>query len=177
MKFINYINEAANRKNALGMYIGRFQGFTIGHKAVLDLMSKTHDKSVLFLVKGKKTSLDKDKNPFSFETQQFMVKKCLPANVKLEILEGSVVPALEEFMQTDTHDTYVLYSGPDRLAGYNEFKKYFKKQDKSLVVLNTEMMVPRQEHVSGTKFREALRSNDLDKFKTVAPKELWNSFV
>ena len=176
MKFLNYINEAKREDTAI--YVGRFQGLTLGHLAVIKNIAASHNNGYIIIMKGAKTSLDKKRNPFPLGVQQEMFSKVAGSKFKIMSLSGSFVDAFLKSVEEGKikGNNFVLYSGPDRLEPYNKLKRYFKEKGLKLTVVNTEQMVQRIEGVSGTKFREALVNNDYNSFKKIAPQPIWSMF-
>jgi nicotinamide mononucleotide adenylyltransferase len=174
--FLEMLHEA--RKDATGIYVGRFQGLTTGHAKVAKIMSRVHHKGYVLLVKGKKSSLDKERNPFPEKVQEQMISKVLGPGFKVIILHGSIVEEFKAAIEDGRIQgkEFVVYAGPDRVQDYRKLAKYFKQEGIGLSVVDAEQMVPRTEEISGTKFREALRNDDENAFHTVAPKELWSMF-
>lgn len=174
--FLEMLEEA--KRDAIGLYVGRFQGLTVGHAKVAKLMSQIHQRGYVLLVKGKKSSEDKQRNPFPEKVQTEMIKKVLGPGFKVVVLHGSMIDELKKAIESGEiqGQDFVLYAGPDRIQDYRRLAKYFKEAGYGFSVVDAEQMVPRTEAVSGTKFREALKNNDLGAFKTVAPKELWGMF-
>ena len=169
MKFRDYLIE--KKEDWTGLFIGRMQGLTIGHATLIKLMGKNHPKSYICLVKGKESSKDKKQNPFSAEIQKEMIDKVKPNNVEVKIVNVGFVP---DIINELPEDKFVLYSGPDRVAGYRNQIKYL--DNKKLKVLDTESILPRKEGISGTKLRNALKDDDKSAFEKIAPKEIHGMF-
>ncbi len=172
MRFKDYLAEET-KENISGIFIGRMQGFTVGHMKVIDIMAKTHPHSYVVLVKGEKSSTDTKRNPLPFAVQEKMIKKALPSNVDLTTAKTA---NLEDILPNLSGKTFAVYAGPDRLASYRTYAKYAIKQGYHVRIIDTGQMIPRDENVSGTKLREALKNNDFEAFKRVAPKEIWDMF-
>ena len=156
-----------------GIFIGRLQGITVGHTKVIDIMSKTHPYNYIVLVKGEKSSGDKQRNPFPFEVQEKMIKKILQNNVKLIVAKSA---NLEDVLPKLDGKNFTIYCGPDRLSDYRRYASYVSKQGYIVKVIDTEQMIPRDDSISGTKFRAALKANDFEAFKKIAPKEIHGMF-
>lgn len=172
MKFKEYITESS-KDDYSGIFIGRMQGLTTGHTKVIDIMARTHPRSYVVLVKGEKSSADKAHNPLTYEVQKKMIEKVLPANVELITAKTA---NLEDILPGIEGKDFAVYAGPDRLQAYRAYAKYVLKQGYNVKVIDTGQMIPRDDAVSGTKLRAALKNDDFEAFKKIAPKQIWDMF-
>jgi hypothetical protein len=154
----------------IGVFVGRLQGLTTGHLKVINIMSKSHLKSYVVVIRGTKSCTDAMVNPFPYEIQDRMIKRVLPSNV--ELIQINSLDDLERFKGKK----FTLYSGPDRYRGYQRYAKNVNTEGYKVKVVNTSCNVPRNDNISGTKFRQSLKDNNIDMFKTIAPEEIWDMF-
>ena len=172
MRLLQYIIESS-KEDHIGLFIGRMQGLTTGHTDVINLMSKTFSKSYVVLVKGEKSSSDKKRNPLPFEIQKKMIEKVLPSNVDLLVTKSA---NLEDLLPTIDGKSFVVYAGPDRVKDYRSYVKYATKLGYKVQIVDTGQMIPRDDSVSGTKLRQALKADDFEAFKKITPKEIWSIY-
>jgi len=165
--FKDYINES--KAKTVGIFSGRFQPCTKAHAEIIEKIGKENDSGIIFLVKGKKTSEDKEKNPFDTETQKKMLELVTPKNVKIEIIStGFFVDELNK-----SHDTkFVAYAGSDRVKAYKSFNKYIENDN----TLEIKEIKRTDEDISATKVREALKNNNKDEFKKLTPVKIHGMF-
>jgi cytidyltransferase-like protein len=128
------IEEAINLKDfkteketkPASIYNGRFQPFTLGHKSFIEQMKKDNPKNeiVIVLIKGGKSSLQLDKNPFSEKEQiNFILKSTKDLGIKrnnIIIAENSYILTIVEAVRKKGFEPDVMYAGPDRINGYNK---------------------------------------------------------
>lgn len=136
-------------------------------------MARTHPHSYVVLVKGEKSSLDKSRNPLPFEIQKKMLEKVLPENIKLKISRSANI---ENLLPELDGKNFAVYAGPDRVAAYRLYANIAINQGYHIKVIDTEQMLPRDDNISGTKLRKALKDNDFEAFKKVAPHQIWSMF-
>jgi len=155
-------------KDTHGIYLGRFQPLTIAHSNIIKRVSKENKSGTIFLVKGKKTSQDKENNPFDEDIQIEMIKKVLPANMEVKVIPtGFFINELNQMK----YDNFVVYAGTDRIESYKKMVKY--SDGKNIIIKEIKRT---NSDISGTKVRQSLKDNDLDTFKKMTPKEEWGMF-
>jgi len=140
--------------------LGRFQPLTLGHMKMIDELKK-FKKAYIFIVKGKKTSKDKDKNPF--DLQKEMIKKVAPKINVIEIPSGFFVDEIEKLHENE----FYLLCGSDRVKGYERMLSYLEnKKVNILEILRSD------EDISATKVRQALKNDNKKEFEKMTPKEI-----
>lgn len=165
-KFKDYINE---KTKTVGIFSGRMQPVTLAHAKIIETMAKENDSGIVFIVKGKKTSDDKEKNPFDAETQKKMLELIAPKNVKIEIIStGFFVDELNKLNSTK----FTAYAGSDRVKAYASFQKYMENDN----TLEIKEIKRTDEDISATKVRDALKSNDEASFKKLTHKNIHGMF-
>lgn len=157
-------------KDVVGIYPGRFQGVTKAHKSIIDMMSRTYEKSYVCLVEGEKSKEDKNHNPFSQETKIEMLNRILPENVELIITSSAFLPDTVKNLE---ESNFALYVGADRTTSYEHQKKYLKEENKTLLIITLNL---NRENISATKVREALKENDKDTFRKLVPEEIHSMY-
>ena len=150
---------ALEESNAL--VIGRFQPLTLGHVKVINEAFKKGAKNVVIgIVKGAKSSEDKERNPFSVEDQIKMIESSFAGDdrVKYGVISSGVV------RQAMTDLPYIFkyfVFGKDR----KEYKDQLAKL-RDIVPIEVERS---DEEISATKVRDALRSGDKKTFESMTP--------
>jgi cytidyltransferase-like protein len=148
-----------------GVMFGRFQPLTLGHMRGIDQMSKDVDKGTVYIVKGEKSSKDKDKNPFSTETQLKLLKAVLPNNIDAQISKTAFYPdIINEIDATD----FKIYAGTDRYQSYKKMLTYVD-DSKSAEIIQIKRS---DDDISATKVRNALKDNDEKTFKELTPNRI-----
>lgn len=145
----------------IGLYVGRFQPPHLGHKHIIDVMSKECVTNFVFIIKGTKTSLDKNRNPFDLKKQTSIFKSFLPKNVFLIVSESAfVVP----YIQSSRHDSFRMYCGEDRNE-YHRFVDYVKPKHLEIKVLDYE-----REFLNGSHIRALIKQDRLKEAAKLIPK-------
>ena len=157
--FRGYLNEISE---GTGVFLGRFQPVTKAHYDIIQKMSKENKNAVVLLVKGKKSSLDTDANPFDAETQMKMLELIAPKNVKIAIIPTGYYP---DYVP---QGKIRLYAGSDRIKGY---ERMGKDLDLEMVELKRT-----DEDISATKVRNAIKEDDEATFKKLTPKEIHSMY-
>lgn len=149
----------------VGIVVGRFQPLTKAHYDIIRTMARECDKGIVFLVKGKKSSNDKEQNPFDESTQKKLLQSVLPKNVTIKVIpSGFFVDELNNMRESN----FVVYAGTDRVESYKRYSGYMTEGR----TLDTRE-VPRSDvDISATKVREALINDDISTFKSLTPPEI-----
>lgn len=151
--------------DSVGLFVGRFQPVTNGHLSIIERMSKENKSNIIFLVKGKKSSLDKESNPFDLDTQIKMLNLVMPKNVKVQVINtGFFINEINEM----NSDSFVLYAGSDRIPAYTKYTKYLEG-NKTLEIKEIQRT---DEDVSATQVRKSLKDDNKFKFMALTPKKL-----
>lgn len=167
-------------KNA-SVFRGRFQGVTKAHKAIAELIRKNspNNKIIILIVNGKKTSLDKQFNPFIPQVRQKMWKRIMPdAQV---VHTDNVFTFLKDF-QDSQYNIEQFYIGSDRFQKFNDIAKYFpnitvmqypqQRQDMPIDINTLRATDIKITQMSSTMMREALKHGLQNVFRKVAPQQI-----
>jgi hypothetical protein len=174
----------------VSLLMGRFQPFTKGHAlAVRNIMKDTNDTPIIGIVRGVKSSLDLNRNPFSEDDQRLMIKTALKGITDENIIVIPSAYILEPVLalQEKGMSIKTIYAGgkgdsDDRLSSYkaqlNRAKMPKDVNDPSKVqelikdVYNLDITYKdtminnkRLEATSGTGVRQALIDNDYKSFE------------
>ena len=173
--FYKYLKESDENKDVVGIYIGRFQPLHKSHLQIIKTMSQKYNESYVYVVRGGKTGLDLDKNPFSEQTQMKMLEMASPEGVHVGVMPSADIYKffLLPLLAKRSVKEVVLFCGPDRERQYMAFAKYFEKEGVSLKVhvLNFD-----RDNVSGTSVRQSLKSGNFESYKKMMPEQLWSIF-
>jgi cytidyltransferase-like protein len=153
-----------------GVMFGRFQPLTNGHLKGIVQMSEQADKGCIYLVKGEKTSSDKDKNPFDEEIQIKMLEAVVPKNIEVKVINAAFFPDVINEMD---YNNYLVFCGSDRYTSYSKMLSYV---DEGKTVEIIEINRDESEDVSATKVRAALKNEDKELFEQMTPKEIHNFY-
>ena len=167
-QFKDYINES--KVKTVGIFSGRMQPVTLAHSKIIDDMSKENDKGIVFIVKGKKTSEDKEKNPFDAETQKKMLELIAPKNINIEIISTGFF--VDELNKLPDGTKFTAYAGSDRVKAYTSFQKYMEDNR----TLEIKEIKRTDEDISATKVREALKADDRKTFEKMTHKNIHKMF-
>lgn len=152
-----------------GVMFGRFQPLTNGHIKGIEFLSKHSDKGCIYIVKGAKSSKDKDKNPFGEEIQIKMIKSILPDNLEVKIAPSAFYP---DILNELDYDNFKIFAGSDRVQGYKKMLSYMNDEKEAEVIEIDREGLASGEDVSATKVREALKNDDEKTFKKMTPNEI-----
>jgi len=139
-------------KQEVGIFIGRFQPFTNKHIEIINRMSVENDDCYVIIVRGKKTSKDIDKNPFSRKEQENLIDMLnFPVNVHFYFTENAYFFNLFD----SNYYNFKLYVGTDRIDSY---KKSFKDKISKYIEIKRN-----DEDISATKIRDLIRKRKYNK--------------
>jgi FAD synthase len=148
------------------LFIGRFQPFHIGHAQILNGMRNP----VVGIVKGAKTSLNKEENPLSFDQQRHLIATVFPSIPVLEFPNG-YLPDIINHLKEKHLNVQRVFAGADRIGGYQaQLDRANKKaeQDATLGTFNIEFVeTPRI--TSASHIRDLIRRGDYDQYRRVMP--------
>lgn len=153
----------------VGIFSGRFQPPTKAHAHIIEIMSKENYKNIIFLVKGKKTSKDKERNPFDEEIQIKLLKSICPHNVEVKVIStGFFIKELNEMEES----SFILYTGSDRFDSYNKYPEYMEEGK----VLEVKKISREDADISASKVRKALINNNKSSFESLTDDRNYNMF-
>lgn len=161
-------------KKKVNIFVGRFQPFTLGHAKVFETIHKQNGLPVVVLiVRGGKP--DPERKPFD-EDMQLKMFKGMQKNYSF--LEAALIVKNASpdtiFNTLRPHYEPVLWgTGSDRLDGYQKMIDKYRTELNADDNFNTFEIFRTDEHVSATKVRDAIKSDDLNKFKEMTPKGIW----
>jgi FAD synthase len=171
------LNEAIDESNFTKkqsknceLFLGRMQPVHLGHKAIIDSMKNP----VVALVKGAKSSLDKEKNPFDEKDQMRFLKK-LDSSIEVVIAKTGYVPDIIEQLRKEGMEVSTVYAGEDRISGYRRQIDGFNKAVSEEYQMDIKFKeTPRI--TSATTVRNALKADDKETFKKNMPRQLHSEY-
>jgi len=158
------------KEKTVGIFSGRFQPVTKAHSAIINTMAKENNKVIIFLVKGKKTSEDKTKNPFDSDTQKKMLELVSPSNVEIKIISTGFF--VDELNKLPDGTKFVAYAGSDRVKAYKAYEKYMEGNR----TLEIKEIKRTDKDISATKVRQSLKDNNFEDFKALTDKKIHKMF-
>jgi len=152
------------------LFLGRMQPIHLGHLKIIKKMKNP----VVALVKGAKSSLDKNRNPLSSSDQMRLLQKAMPGLKVVEVAPG-YLPEIMANLRLLGLEIGAIYAGEDRIKGYKaQIDGVNKKLDTAKQFKTRFKMTER--FTSATKVRELIRAGDEAAFKKLMPKELHSEF-
>jgi phosphopantetheine adenylyltransferase len=159
----------------VSLFLGRFQPMHAGHLKVISKMTNP----VVCIIKGKKSSEDKDTNPFPLDVQIKIAERLLPKTVRVISSDMGYVPAIIDKIQNEFDEQVnEIYCGPDRVVDY---KKQIDRVNSKLpegAKLDVKVIsIDRDDDgISATKVRESLKGGDVKKFTELTSPKLTTMF-
>lgn len=152
------------------LFLGRFQPFHNGHRAIVESMDEDR---VIAVVHGEKSST-KD-NPIPVKKQVNMIKRVMRDHATIIEVGNGYVPDIIQLIEDKLHmKVKRIFCGADRIGQY---KAQINRANKNLdVPLHVEFQET-ERMTSGSEVREAIRSGDRGAFKANVPRELWDEFT
>lgn len=158
--------------NKIAIVVGRFQPCHKGHQQIFDMLIKNHQNSFIIIVRGNKSSSDKNMNPLSLNDQKTLLETAVNNNIGILVHNTSFIPDVIE-STLNQYDNFVLYCGPDRYDEYLRYIKYTEKIGKKLEVKKVDF---NRENISGTNVRNSLINDDFEEFKKLMDSRLHKYF-
>lgn len=155
-----FLKDLTVNNNAI--FIGRMQPPSKMHIQIIRQGLQNYHRVVVAIVKGKKSA--HDLNPFSFETQEEMIRAAFPGEKNIDIIQVST-GNLFTAMQKSKRNVNAVLCGEDRKEGY--IAQLSQNPEIRVVTFNRE-----KDSVSGTKLREALKNDDKQTFEKNIDKNL-----
>ena len=149
---------------------GRFQPIHNGHKKIIDSMINP----IVVIVKGKKSSEDKERNPLSEDYQKKLLEKVCPG-VEVSVSPNGFLPGILGYFRKQGKEVTKIYAGADRINGYKS----------AIETANSKMPKEDQYHVkfqeteritSASAVRKAIKENDFLTFKKLVPEQIWSEW-
>lgn len=170
-----YWTEFPDKKSGseeVQIFLGRLQPIHNGHDAIINMM----ENPVVVLVKGNKSSKDKDKNPLSESYQTELIHKLNP-NVKVVVAPTGYIPDIISTLRKRSMEVNEVLSGSDRIKSYqrqlnNANKKLASNKQFKIRFIETPRIT------SATEIRESIKSGDIETFKKLVPNKIhseWNN--
>lgn len=153
------------------LFVGRFNPFHSGHAAIVKMMK---NNPLIVIVKGKKTSEDKKKNPFSEDYQSEMVKSVF-SDVEVTISPNAFLAGICGFYRKKGDEITRIFAGADRIESYRKsINDANLKMDPEYQYKIEFIETPRV--TSATKVRQTFVDDDFEEFKKNMPRQLWSEF-
>ena len=155
------------------LFLGRMQPPHLGHKKNIDRMKNP----IIGVVRGEKSSQDKERNPIPLAYQLELIKKFAP-NAKIKVFADGFLPFIISDMRGEGLEIVKIFAGTDRIKTYEQTVNVFNKkipEDRQMDIEFVE--IERSDaDISATKIRSALKAGDRQTYENSVPKELWNEF-
>lgn len=153
------------------LFVGRFQPITKTH---FEMISSLQDP-VVCIVRGQKSSLDKQRNPFSLEYQMECLNKLFGDTVRVVVSSSGYLPEVVSSLNEVGICVRSVHCGSDR---YMDYRSQLERHTRTTGVSFSFDLVEhsRTDDVSGTVLRESLRNGDRSRFLQLIPSELQQEY-
>lgn len=160
------------------LFQGRFQPPTILHKRIIKDQQNKNDTVFIQIVEGKKSSLDKSKNPFSYEERKRMLERLDidGQEIIIEKVDNGYLPDIIKRFNESYPDIMVtdFFCGTDRVEGYKNQVSRSDLSEEQKEKLKINEIYRTDEDVSQSKLRVQLLNSDFKTQKKLLPIELHN---
>jgi phosphopantetheine adenylyltransferase len=154
------------------LFIGRFQPFHKGHAAVIESMNNP----VVVIIRGAKSSTDKEKNPLTVEQQEQLIKTEFPKIPVFVSNDSGFVPAVVGLVEGKGYKVSRVFAGSDRIEDYKgQVARANKKIDSGVDVDHKPILIQFVETprvTSATKVRNVIRANNFDEYRELMSSKL-----
>ena len=181
--FQESLNERKSLTKSAAIVQGRFQGFHVGHKKVIDAALKKYGRVAVVIVEGAGTSKDKSKNPFTFDERKKFIRRVYPQANKVQILKASTgylgdekTTGIAHAVRAAGFEPIALYSGADRVPSYEKMVNRVRESLNLVDTFKVEEISRTAAAASATRVRTALEEDDKKTFMKLVPKELHSSY-
>ena len=161
----------SNSGKPTDLFLGRMQPIHNGHAAILKMMKN----AVVVLVKGKKSSQDKSRNPLDAKYQEKLIKM-IDSKVEVMVAPTGYIPDMIADLREKGKEVSTILAGNDRIGDYKKqidrLNKKLSKEQKSKVKF---VETPRV--TSASKVREVIRNDDEATFKKLTPKTIHKEYA
>ena len=125
---------------------GRFNPLSIKHYDIISNMLNYDGKSIIFIIDGEKSSMDKNKNPLSGPERKEVIKSCFPM-ATVDIC-SNIFQCLD-ILDIMGFDHLRWFCGSDREENYKKISLNF---DGNIEIHS----IKRDDNISATKIREGI---------------------
>ncbi len=155
------------KANKAIIFIGRFQPVTKAHADIINKMVTDYKsyEPFVFIVRGKKTSLDKTTNPLNENEQIDFINRSID-NEKLKhvhVVPSAYLGDITDIIRKEGFEPTLLLCGTDRVKGYQEMIRDCKDEYK--INIDVKEIERDDSDISATKVRQAVVDNDIEAFK------------
>jgi phosphopantetheine adenylyltransferase len=169
---IKDVNTNPQREKMV-VVMGRFQPPTLAHRdIIIDASKKFKAPVAIVLVRGEKTP--KEKSPFPIEMQKVMLNKMIKVPHDIYITGSGFIGNFISMMRDNGKEPIGLVAGTDRIKTYKgQIKRYGDEFNLNMKVKEIKRGA---QDISATKVRNALKNDDIETFKKMTDKNIWNLF-
>lgn len=162
--------DLINNKINVDVFVGRFQPVHIGHISIVNKL----DNPFVILVKGKKSSKNKDRNPFPKEFQLKMMNIVFPKKTIIIVATSGYLPDIFIGIRGMGFEPRSINSGRNRIKDYKrQINDFNIKNPVDEFKINYHIT---KRTIQGEDIRISLVNNDIDKFKKLMPIKLRGMF-
>ena len=162
----------------LGLIVGRFQVFHLGHEKMIKTSLQLCNKTIVFIGSAQESMTQK--NPFSYEFRYHMLNVVFVDEIKSGAL---VIKPLNDigvgnnnswgkYVLNNAFDVFCKY--PDILISGKEDRRINWFDSESVKI--AELYIPKEINISATDMRQHLIENDFISWKSYTNQKLWRDF-
>ncbi|MBR2715080.1 MAG: adenylyltransferase/cytidyltransferase family protein [Ruminococcus sp.] len=163
-----------NKPFRLGIVIGRFQTFHLGHEEIINKAVALCDEVGVFI--GSSQEHGTAKNPFTYEKRESILRKVFDDKVKIFPLPDIGVGNNSKWGEYVLENVVERFSKtPDLLVSGKEQRRIDWFDSVSSLVV-AELYIPKTIDISATKMREHLVCDDFCEWKKYTNEKLWGEY-
>lgn len=177
-----------NQRTPIVMFLGRLQPIHNGHQRCIDTLlqvaQKDHMEPVVNIVKGVKSSENKEKNPLDLSYQEKLLHMVYPSS-PFQVTsseDGNIDKLIEHYRRLKTLGSLSndqgfiiqrVIAGEDRDVSYEQLGQQANSKFK-VISLSREHG---GQSISATAVREAIKNNQEKLFQSMVPKEIYKEWT
>lgn len=144
--FIDKITDILDSRENVQLFQGRFQPFHLGHYQMIEAAKNP----VIVVVRGEKSSTDKERNPLDEVEQEVYIRECFPEAKIYFTMDGYLPNTIGVIESLQDVKVESVHCGKDRLEDYNDQLKRGEISNVSIVLENRVC--------SGSEIRQLIRA-------------------
>ena len=163
-----------NKPYKLGITVGRFQVFHNGHKSMIDKAVELCGRVGVFI--GSSQESGTNKNPFSYEMRESVIRKIYKEEVEIYPLPDIGVGNNSKWGDYVIENVISRFGeSPDLLISGKEERRlgWFDSVEGLSIA---ELYIPKTINISAAEMRKMVLENDFETWKTFCDERLWDSF-
>ena len=157
------VKQEIKDENNLGFFVGKMRIITTAHIDIIKSALKKSKKGLIIAL------VDTSKKGLSFQDRKEILISKFGSKVKIvKVDSANFSRILEQFKK----QVSIIYCGEDNEVSYTTQLETFNKKNNTSIVLDVSERS--DEDVSATQVEEAIKSDNLNEFKNLTPREVWS---